>query len=255
MNCSHVRKILYPHPDRAETTIESAAARSHLHECAECRRYFEEQAALSRGLKEKLGRETAPSALRERVMTDIGKRGTFSSRKRFYGRPLLYVAIAVLLLILVPLGRLAYHLPSERFFHEVCIDHAKYLDAESQLRSSDPSAIESWFHDKTEFGVKVPRYENAKLLGSRLCFLKRHKAALVFYRQNGHPVSLFQMDARGVNLSALSRSMIDGVAIWHESLDGFSLVAFKRRGVLWVLVSDLHESDLLQLASAAWHRF
>jgi hypothetical protein len=62
------------------------------------------------------------------------------------------------------------------------------------------------------------------------------------------------MDARDINLSALSRSVIDGIPVWHKSLNGFSLVALKRRGVLWVLVSDLKESDLLQLAFAAWHQ-
>jgi hypothetical protein len=100
----------------------------------------------------------------------------------------------------------------------------------------------------------VPQYEGAELLGSRLCFLKKHKAALVFYRKDGHPVSLFQMSAHGVNLSALDRSVIDGVPVWHKSVNGFSIVAFERRGVVWALVSDLHESELLELASAAWPR-
>jgi anti-sigma factor RsiW len=255
VNCSRTRQILYPRPDRAETTIESAAALTHLRECADCRWYFEQQAALSHALKEKLGLEVAPAVLRERVTAQIEKHRAASPPRRFYRKRLLNAAVAVLLLVAAPLVLWLHRLPSEQFFEEVCADHAKYLRAESQLRSSDPSTIESWFHDKTEFGVEAPRYENTKLLGSRLCFLKRHKAALLFYRKSGHPVSLFQMDAGGVNLSALSRSVIDGVPVWHKSLNGFSLVALKRRGVLWVLVSDLNESDLLPLALAAWHQF
>ena len=254
MNCSRARQILYPQPDRAETTIESSAALGHLHECADCRRYFEEQAALSRMLKEKLGRDAAPEALRERVMAQIEKRRAVSPLQRFRGRRLLYTGIAVLVLLAALFSRWLHRLPSEQFFEEVCADHAKYLGAESQLRSGDPATIESWFRDKTEFAVEVPRYENINLLGSRLCFLKRHKAALVFYRKDGHSVSLFQMDARGVNLSALSRSVMDGVPVWHKSLNGFGLVALERRGVLWVLVSDLNESDLLPLAFAAWRQ-
>jgi hypothetical protein len=246
--------MLYPQPDRAEITIESAAALNHLSEYADCRGYFEEQAALSRALREKLGREAAPAILRQRVMAQIEKHRAALLPRYFYRKRLLYGAMAVLLLLGAPLISWLHRLPSEQFFEEVCADHAKYLGAESQLPSSDPSTIESWFRDKTEFGVEVPQYENAHLLGSRLCFLKRHKAALVFYRKSGHSVSLFQMDARGVNLSALSRSVIDGISVWHKSLNGFSLVALERRGVLWVLVSDLNESDLLPLAFAAWRQ-
>jgi hypothetical protein len=133
----------------------------------------------------------------------------------------------------------------------MCADHAKYLDAQSQLPSNDPAAIEFWFRDKAEFRVHVPALERSDLLGSRLCFLKRHKAALIFYRKQGRPVSLFELSNAGVNLSSLNRTVIDGSPIWHESFSGYSLVAFENRGVVTVLVSDLQESELLPLALAA----
>src|SRR5260370_40178090 len=136
---------------------------------------------------------------------------------------------------------------SQGLFQEICQDHAKYLDAQSQLPSSDPAAIESWFRDKAEFRVHVPTLERADLLGSRLCFLKRHKAALIFYRKEGRAVSLFELSEAGVSLSALNRMVIDGSPIWHESFSAYSLVAFENRGVVTVLGSDPVESDLLQL--------
>jgi hypothetical protein len=145
----------------------------------------------------------------------------------------------------------AHDRSSQRFFGEVFEDHARYLDAQSQLPSSDPAVIESWFRDRAEVDVRVPKLESADLLGSRLCFLKQHRAALIFYRMQGRPVSLFQLSASGVSLSALNRSVIDGRPIWHKSSNGFSLVAYESRGVITVLVSDLQEGELLPLALAA----
>jgi len=255
MNCSHTRQILYPQPDRAETAIESVAARAHLRQCAECRDYFRQEAVWSCALREKLGREVAPARLRDGVFAEIQKHRAALPLRHFRAKRLLYAASVLLLLAAALVVPSLYRLPSEQFFQEVCADHAKYLGAESQLRSSDPAQVESWFHDKAAFGVAAPHYQDATLLGSRLCLLKRHKAALIFYRKGGHPISLFQMDSDGINLSALSRSVIDSVPIWHKSINGFSLVAMKRRGVLWVLVSDLSESDLLPLAFAPSHQF
>jgi len=133
----------------------------------------------------------------------------------------------------------------------MCLDHAKYLEAQSQLSSSDPTAIEAWFRDKAEFRVNVPLLDRADLLGSRLCFLKRQKAALIFYRKAGRPVSLFELSSAGVSLWALDRTVIDGSPIWHKSFNGYSLVAFESRGVVTAFVSDLREDELLPLALAA----
>src|SRR5260370_32230458 len=108
----------------------------------------------------------------------------------------------------------------------MCAEPPKYPDVHAQLPSSDAAAIESWFVDKAEFRVHVPALERSDLLGSRLCFLKRHKAALIFYRKQGRPVSLFELSNAGVNLSSLNRTVIDGSPIWHESFSGYSLVAF-----------------------------
>src|SRR5215472_10923530 len=91
------------------------------------------------------------------------------------------------------------------------------------------------FRNETEFRVHVPILDKADLLGSRLCFLKRSKAALIFYRKDSRPVSLFELSGSDVSLWALDRTVIDGSPIWHKSFSGYSLVAFENRGVVNVL--------------------
>jgi anti-sigma factor RsiW len=158
---------------------------------------------------------------------------------------------AGLALAAVPAMWLAYRNHSVAIFREACLDHGKYLNTESEIPSSNPMVIESWFRRKTDYAVRVPSFESAELVGARLCFLKQHKAALVFYRKRGRTVSLFQLDASGISLRSLDHEVIDGRSISRGSFGGYSLAAFEDRNVAYVLVSDLRESELLEMASAA----
>ena len=246
MSCAQARKILYPDPARCALSIETAQALDHLRQCGECRSYFEAQREWSRRLREKAGMEPAPEALRERVaeLVKAPEPRTRWGRRR-------WVAAAVLVVAGGTGWWLASFLPAQFFFRELCEDHAKYLSAGSQVASEGRADIEAWFRGKTDFSVRVPNFENAEPLGGRLCFLRGRKAALVFYRKRGRPVSLFQFDERGVNLRALTRWDVDSAPLWRTSWKGYSLVAFRDRGVIYALVSDLRESELLDLAAAA----
>jgi hypothetical protein len=251
MNCSQARKILYPAPAKSAATIETARAMEHVRECAQCRRYFESQTEWSRLLKEKVGTEPAPASLQERVSNLIEKNRASRSPGRGQAQRRRAIVATLIAAVALAAAWLIYRLPSQRLFQTIVEDHARYLNADSQVRSPDPAAIESWFRNKTDFGVRVPALESAELMGARLCFLKQRKAALVFYRKRGRTVSLFQFDSSGVSLLALDQAVIDGVPIWRTSFHGYSLAAFRHRGVIYVLVSDLRESELLELASAA----
>lgn len=246
MNCAHARKLLYPNPEQAEVTIEHSEALTHLRSCDDCQRLFEARASWVGELKSQLSPLAAPSHLRQAVneITQPRRAGLLSRRA-------MQVAAAAVLPIAIAAGWLASRANSQGFFRSICEDHAKYLSAESQLQSADPSQIENWFREKTDFGVRVPALETTNLLGARLCFLRERKAALVFYQKSGRPVSMFQLNAKDVSLAGLDRSVIDGAPFWRMSYKGYALAAFEQRGVVFVLVSDLRETDLLQMASMA----
>ncbi len=197
-----------------------------------------------------MGNEAVPERLQTQVLGAIQKkldsrlpRALPLARKRI-------LVIAALVLLSLAGTWFGYWWSSRQLFRTVLEDHTRYLQAESQLSSSNSEELESWFRDKTDFGVRVPALDSAQLLGGRLCFLKSRKAALVFYRQGGRPVSLFQLNGRDVSLAALKQAEIDGSAFGRMSFEGYSLAAFEQRGVVYVVVSDLRESELLNLASA-----
>lgn len=249
MTCREARLALYPTFDAAATTVERIAALQHVGQCAECQGYFQKQAEFGTHLRSALPHKPASEALRQRLGAVIEQRRQRSSHTPFWRRPGLICSAAALILLAAVSSWFLARTISRSFFDEMCADHARYLEAQSQIRTERPSLIETWFQEKTRFRVHVPQSPATQLLGARLCFLKKRKAALIFFRKNGHPVSLFELDASEVSLLALHRSVIDAKDVWHDSMDGYSLVAIRKRGVVSVLVSDLGESDLLSLAS------
>jgi hypothetical protein len=243
MNCSHARTTLYPTPEQALLTIETPRATDHLRQCNDCQEFFKQQRQLSGMLREKAGAGAAPDAVRERVERLAGR----------LPKTRLWIRAAACAVFASGLGAIWFLFwpPSPGLFQEMFLDHAKYLDAQSQLTSGDPAEIESWFRGKAEFRVQVPILDKSDLLGGRLCFLKNRKAAVIFYRRGGRPISLFKMSASDVNLWPLERTVIDGIPVWRMSFNGYSLQAVENRGVVSILVSDLAEGELLPLALAA----
>jgi len=250
MTCREARLALYPTLETAATTVERVAASQHVTQCSECRQYFQNQVELGRGLRSALPHTQASEALRQRVGATVEQRRQRSSNTPLWRRVGLFWPAAALILLVPVFSWFLARTSSRSFFNEMCADHSRYLQAQSQIRAERAGTIQTWLQQKTQFRVHVPQSPDTQLLGARLCFLKKRKAALIFFRKNGHPVSLFELDASEVSLLALHRSVIDAKDVWLDSMDGYSLVAIRQRGVVSVLVSDLAESDLLALASS-----
>jgi hypothetical protein len=254
LSCEQVRQLLYPVPESCALTAETAVAIQHWRQCASCQGFFEDQMAWSSSLREKADVEPAPQSLRERIAALIAQELQVDTSWNWSALARLGWITAGLAAILVSGIWLTHYLSSERFFHELCEDHVKYLQGDSQFASEDPVSVESWLQGQVDFRVQVPHLKNARLLGGRLCFLKGKKAALIFYRSHDRPVSLFQFSATGISLRSLERWVVDAAPVWRRSWRGYSVLAFQDRGVISTLVSDVRESELLELASAARSR-
>lgn len=250
MTCREARLALYPTLETAATTVERVAASQHVTQCSACQQYLQNQVELGRGLRSGLPHTQASQALRQRVGATVEQRRQRSSNTPLWRRVGLFWPAAALILLVPVFSWFLARTSSRSFFNEMCADHSRYLQAQSQIRAERAGTIQTWLQQKIQFRVHVPQSPDTQLLGARLCFLKERKAALIFFRKNGHPVSLFELDASEVSLLALHRSVIDAKDVWLDSMDGYSLVAIRQRGVVSVLVSDLAESDLLTLASS-----
>jgi hypothetical protein len=81
-------------------------------------------------------------------------------------------------------------------------DHIHFLQVSDALEiaSADPAVLVDWFQDRVPFPVQIPRLNNGRLLGGRLCSLFGRHASLVFYERGGKRLSLFTLAADAIPL-------------------------------------------------------
>ena len=249
MRCEEVREMVYPTPEKCEFTTQTDRALDHIRNCEACREHYRAQEEWSRSLRAKAGSEPAPDALRTLVGRMVAEAATVSAGKLGTRRQWAMAALAgcIVLAAVVWAGSYA---GSRLFFQSVLEDHARYTASQPEITASEPREIESWFHGQAGFGVRIPAIDNARLLGGRLCDLRGRRAALVFYRRSERPVSMFLLNDRGISMAALDRWKIDGEPLWKTAWQGYSLAAFRERGLLYVVVSDLREAELVALAAS-----
>ena len=87
-------------------------------------------------------------------------------------------------------------------------DHIHYLQVPDALEiaSADPTIIANWFQHRVPFPVQIPRLDDGRLLGGRLCSLLGQQAALVLYERGGKRLSLFTFAADTVPVGKEEKS-------------------------------------------------
>jgi len=261
MECSTARKVLYSsqvlHGDKpAPVETESKDARLHLEQCAACQQFFAAEKSLTALLRKHAPREAAPSNLREQVLSRIAEeqqKAKRPTRWSFLRRRSAIFALALFLLVgLIFAGlwlRSRHSQESEQLALILVEDHARYQSAATEVTSSEPEVINAWFRDRVRFSVQPPRLSDSSLVGGRLCNLRGHPAALVFYRKPQTMISLFVLDGRDIELPKEHLIALEERPCFVTAERGYNVVMWKQRGLLYALVSDLRSAELLQLST------
>jgi len=119
----------------------------------------------------------------------------------------------------------------------------------SEIRSSRFEQVEAWFAGKVDFAVQAPRFEQSELLGGRLCYLDGKKGAWLFYRKQGALLSFFIFDGTDITVAHLRRRASGEQKFGLGVAKGQRFILWKDQGLVYALVSDLREDDLVRLAS------
>ena len=255
MTCGNVRKILYL-ADRLEAASPSRLeADAHLHGCPDCQAFFADEEALKEFLRGRSPRQPVPAHLRENILEQISEdeaspllSNRRTRRKRARGA-LAAVAAGVCLVV----GIIGYtaltHDRQEQFVAGLIEDHLRFRPGASEISSSRFEQVEAWFAGKVDFAVQAPRFEQSELLGGRLCYLDGKKGAWLFYRKQGALLSFFIFDGTDIAVAHLRRRASGEQKFGLGVAKGQRFILWKDQGLVYALVSDLPEDDLVRLAS------
>jgi anti-sigma factor RsiW len=118
--------------------------------------------------------------------------------------------------------------------------------------ATDNTALQRWLESKLQFAPHVPRLRGA-LQGARLSQLHSRNVAMVAYDvpdAPGRRVSLVILNDPDDALPGTARQMA-GREVWLSKSRGYNVVSWRSDEIVYSLISDLDERDILQLVEAA----
>jgi len=258
LECPDLSTFLPAYVDGEFEGFETAGIEDHLSRCAGCRR----EVSLQEGLKAAVRRAApalAPIELREVVREKLrdadGPPGRWDAVLRNpFGVGLAAAAVGAAVWFLA--GGLTH--PIVPRGHSPLLEdgislamHGRQLPLD--YTGSDASAVQDWLEKRLPFAARVPRLPNGALQGVRLSHLHSHPAALLSYdlpRPGGRVSLVIVDDPDEPSLPGTARQVADR-QVWLSRSRGYNVVSWKTNEIVYQLISDLDERDVLQLVQAA----
>ena len=132
--------------------------------------------------------------------------------------------------------------------------HARTLPLD--FVASDNASVQQWLQGKLDFGVSLPRFQKAAALqGVRLSTVRARAAAAVAYQlpQKSSRVTLLIVDDPEPQMAGTLRLVADREVFLSHSR-GYNIASWRKDEIVYSLISDLDERDVLELVRAAQER-
>ena len=276
LDCAEARALIGPFVDSELSADDAQDLSLHLAGCAGCARQLKSQEQLKVAVR-KAGQAQAPEALRSRITAALASARPPERQRRFAlarwserrdPRGVAAGAAALGMAMWFALGGLSHpvvdKLLQRSALHTVIDDgvalHARTLPLDYQ--ASDVGLVQRWMEGNLHFGVRLPRFQQQQqgprptLLGVRLSTLHERPAAMVQYavaEDHGRRVSLLVVDDPDPELQGNARR-IEGRDVFIARAHGYNVATWRKDEIVYSLISDLDEKDVLALVSAAEQR-
>jgi anti-sigma factor RsiW len=256
MECASVQERLRDLARGQLDASDESEVRRHLAGCERCRHEEQAERSLDQALSERLGRLSAPTALRHRITEHVAlARSQASAQAGRHRRAATRAAVASLAaLVVAVLGFVAggaargRTLATERLADEAVTDHLRALAATHpyDVPSSSSHEVKPWFAGRLDFAPIVPGDRGElRLLGGSLGYVLDRKAAVLSYALRRHQVTLLAFQREPV--PAGGRVPPEGPPL-RVTRRGFTVAFWSAGDVAYALVSDVEPAELGRLA-------
>jgi len=260
-DCADVARLLEPYLDSEFGADDRASIESHLSACAPCRDAAAAAMAFRSALRARLreafapgsAQATAPDSLRRRISAALDAEEARPSawwRRLLSPLPVAAVAACVAGALVVFAG----HRATDPLVEEAVRKHARDLPLELNTASIAPELIPSMLASKLDFNPKPPafRTHGVKLVGARLAQIRNWPAAYMRYETTRGPLGLFIIDDPQRRVAEEGHQVRAGPAtVWVMNMRGYNVAVWRRDEIVYSLVSDLDEADLVRLVESA----
>jgi len=250
MRCDEIRRWISPYLDSELDPHTNFEIAQHLEVCPECQGVFEAERRLESALSESLkaGADTEVAwdrAIHRMLATPI------------WGLRRWQVAVAAMGLVLALVGGWrGWVVARQDLVRSAARNHQLYVANRLTLdmQSSSPEIIEAFFSEKLPFRVQCPRdltSQGIRLIGARLCHLKRVPVAYLLYHVENRPVSVFLLDEEGLaQFQQAAHTLGTPSAPGHYEVSGASVVMMRLPQGAICAVGDVPRATLERLVVA-----
>ena len=251
--------LLHAYVDGEFSADECAEVKTHLAGCAACTLAVRIQESYKRAMRR--AAVQAPHALLDSVRDDLAEEPAPGSGRweRAFREPraIALAAAAAGAAVWFLAGGLQHPLFARRsqLLEAGVALHARALPLD--YTGSDATSTQHWLESKLEYGVHLPRFgRGPQLQGARLSQVQSHQAAVVTYtvpEGDGHRVSLLIVDDPEPTLPGVARKIANR-EVWMSQARGFNVASWRNDEIVYSLISDLDERDIVALVQAAEQR-
>lgn len=236
MNCQELETLLHPYLDGELAPDQRADVERHLGDCADCRAHLKDFQALHAALQAPELRRRVSDTLRQRLNIALQKESA-PRHPLHWGRWAAAAAVAAVAVALsfnfMPKGDEDDAMVDAAVAQQQQAVAAKHL---TDLTSSDPGAIQSWFKGKLAYTPPVQDLatQGYVLVGARMDQVKDQPAAAITYRHGESYVTVFVCQAEKHRDTDLDT----------DTDDGYHVVYWTRGALSFWTVSQLDAAEL-----------
>ncbi|MBS2024716.1 MAG: zf-HC2 domain-containing protein [Deltaproteobacteria bacterium] len=270
-DCRDIGGLLSAWVDGELMPDEKADFEAHLLSCQACSLAARSHVGLKAAVRRSGPIRKAPASLRKSVTDklEVASRETAGARAlRFISamEPRTVAIAASLVGVLTWFGMGGLRQPvigsvSSNVVHGHALEDGVALHARTlplDFTGSDVGAVQQWLQSKLDYGVQLPRFparsgaRTPALQGVRLSTVSARPAAVVSYTMPDEhsKVSLVIIDDPSGEPMGEARQF-EGHQVWVAKNRGFNVATWKNDEVVYSLISDLDERDILDLVRTA----
>ena len=251
MNCAEATATVQAYIDGELDGVDRESVERHLVACAGCSRRVHVQTRFRAAVRVHLHRPEVPFALRRRIEEALKSQPIAPRRwPAWMSLPRIVPAAAAVFLIVAITGTVRRQ--NSKVLEQA--ERSYHTEMPMDVTGSDCGSIASWFRGKLEFPVHAPALgSGATCQGGRLVNVGERPAAYLVYRvSDGHRVTFLVFDPRDQPIESRERRVVNGREIYLGTGPGISTVAYRDRGLGYVMTADYDEDTLTRLLTTSF---
>jgi anti-sigma factor (TIGR02949 family) len=253
MTCAEATATVPAYIDGELDGVDRESVERHLVGCPGCSRRVHVQTRFRAAVRAHLHRPEVPFALRRRIQDALVSQ-PIAPRRWPAWMALPRIVPAVFLIVAIT--------GTVRRSHSMVLEQAERMysrqpaEMPMDITGSDCGSIASWFRGRLEFPVHAPVLgSGATCQGGRLVNVGERPAAYLVYRvSDGHRVTFLVFDPRDQSIESRERRVVNGREMYLGTGPGISTVAYRDRGLGYVVTADYDEDTLTRLLTTSFAR-